>query len=300
MKQKKKVIFIIGTSFSGSTIIGASITGKSVSFLSEVDRFKVFDRHDPSNTICECTACTLEGSGESCPVFGEKRKRKITTKIGIVAQYLELISTCGDVVIDSSKSPDWAMNLIDSGLGEYCEVYVILVARNPIAYAFSDAQATGNPYWQGAIAWRETYTHAFRVVLHRHIPMISLPYEMCFGELQQQVITRALSELCGYSLKFEFFGGRSPHHMLGGNTGAYIQMNHDKRNEISKLENYDEREAWKFDFYVDPIVTESVRWTEIGVDSALSIMDIPGIVDMMGMFGYSVKFILDYFQENIN
>lgn len=296
MKQKKKIIFLIGTSFSGSTIIGASISGKSVDFLSEIDRFSIFNRHEVSHMISECTNCALIGKGQSCPVFGKNRKKKIALQSDVVAQYLELISTCGDVVIDSSKSADWVMNLIDSGLGAHCEIYAILVARNPIAYAYSDALATGNQYWQGAIAWRETYTHALRVVLHRRIPMIVLPYELCFGDSQQLVITRALSDLCGYALNFEFTGGRPRQHMLGGNTGVHIQLNSDKKNEISQLESYDKGDAWKFDFYRDSTVTESLRWTEIGIDSAQSIMSIPGVVDTMGVFGYSVKFILDYFQ----
>nr|WP_314859050.1 hypothetical protein [uncultured Undibacterium sp.] len=296
MKKKKKIIFLIGTSFSGSTIIGASITGKSVDFLSEIDRLDTFNRHNPSHMICECTTCSLLGRAQSCPVFGKNRKKKISSKIGIVEQYLELISTCGDVVIDGSKSADWVMNLIDSGLGAHCEVYAILVARNPVAYAYSDADATGNQYWQGAIAWRETYTHALRVVMHRFIPMIVLPYERCFDTFKQEAVTRALSELCGYSLKFELAGGKSEQHMVGGNTGVYIQMNSDKKNEISLLENYDNGEEWKFDFYRNPVVTESCRWTEIGIETAQSIMSIPGVVDTMGIFGYSVGSIMNYFQ----
>lgn len=296
MKKKQKIIFLIGTSFSGSTIIGSSIIGRSVDYLSEIDRFDTFCRHDTSYALGECTTCSLKGTAQSCRVFGRNRRRKISSKTGIVAQYLELISTCGDVVIDGSKSPDWIMNLVDSGLGEHCEIYAILVARNPVAYSFSDAQATGNPYWQGAIAWRETYAHAIRVILHRQIPMIVMQYEQCFDPFKQQAFTNSLTELCGYALEFKLGGEKSEQHMLGGNMGVYIHANRERLNEIRQLRNFDERESWKFNFYSDPNITESLRWVDIGINPAQDVLSIPGLMDTMGLLGYSLKFVLDYFQ----
>lgn len=293
--KRKKIVFLVGTSFSGSTIIGGSIHNPETSFLSEVDRFAPFKRHDDNYLINECTTCHSNHIGESCPIFGNKRLQAVSNQNNLISQYLELISPCGEIIIDGSKTVDWIANLVDAGLMNTCDVYCALVSRNPIAYSFSASTALNEPIWVSAISWRETYAHALRVLIHRGIPFLSIRYESIFTQTSANTLSNRLTQLIGEKIDFRLESSISSAHCLGGNLGGYLNNEKFNRDTFNGLTEFNPSETWKFDFYNNEKIKESKRWTEIGYQNACSIINIPGIVDTMNILGFTIESIIKYF-----
>lgn len=295
--RRLQLFFIVGTSFSGSTIISNSLAGGGVLSLGEVDRFVPFLRHDLNYQIERCTICGSVEAHEECPIFGKESREKIEKHQSLVDKYLELVSsTNAEIIIDASKSADWVKDLVDGGIRNHCDVYAIVSSRNPIAYAFSAADATKSPYWASVVAWRETYNHALRVLSHRAVPYLVIPYEDIFNPLTAERFVSGVKSLTGGRLGFSlgnFCGGE---HALGGNLGVHINNKNFKSSNFLRMKEFTADESWKLDIYQTQVPKESTRWIEIGESTAYSLLQIPGIVDLMGLMGYSVNQLVGYFR----
>ena len=294
-KPRQKIIFLIGTSFSGSTLIGSSIIHDRAHFLSEVDRFRAFEQYAPDHLIDECTICHSQELGATCPIFGEDRSHAIKARRGLLDRYLELISPCGQLVIDASKNANWISKLVDAGLRKHADVYAIVVSRNPVAFAYSASETTKEPHWVSVSGWRDNYQHSLRTLQHRYIPFIVTRYESIFFDHKQ--IGDSISNLIGLKIKFIPGGdGKSSGHLLGGNLGVHLHNSHFRKNSINSLTEFDSKgEEWKIGYYTQRKPTESTRWTEIEKRTALELLCYPGVIEMAVNLGYSLEFIINYF-----
>lgn len=301
MKAKKKIVFIVGTSFSGSTLLGASLVGdQKISFLSEVDRFALFNRHEPNYMLHSCTVCEMSGDQENCPVFGTKRTEAISQHTTILNKYIELISPLNCNTIDSSKNVDWVNHLFDNKINEFFDICVLVSVRNPIAYSYSESGAISSKYWEGVIAWRETYHHVLRSLIHRRIPFIICPYEMLFIQDAVENINKGLSVLTNHEIHIDLSQG-AIEHALGGNLSAYIAHQPGIDRSWRNAKCFDEGDSWKID--ENPmkkgIITESTRWLDMNKTDAYSLLDIPGVLDLAGLFGYTNEFLASYIERMI-
>lgn len=303
-KTRQKVVFIVGTSFCGSTLLGSSLNSENVSFISEADRFFVFSQHSSEYELHDCSVCALSDLQSQCPVFGQKRVAAIQQHTDIKNKYLELIAPLGDIVVDSSKGSDWSNFLIDGGLGNDVDLFAIIATRNPVAFAFSDNPvafafsdySSGRQYWKSVIGWRETYNHAIRSLIHRYIPYIVVKYEDLFVPEKLNGLIRGLSSLVHNDFQINL-ANRSIRHALGGNLGAYIGSAAGDISSWNKSKTFDSGNEWKMDYpgYKESKITESKRWVDIGKDQCSDLLDIPGVSDLCSLFGYSHRDIYGYF-----
>lgn len=167
--MKKKITFIIGTPFSGSTLLGNILNMiPDTTFIGEVNRIRSFGQWEGTieNYNNECTICATEPYRE-CPVWNKEKLKKIDETSSIKNKYEELISDIKQShIIDGSKSPDWIARVFDSGLE--ANFQAIICTRNPWAFALSHKGATMNnngvpaQAFQAAENWRDIYTHALR------------------------------------------------------------------------------------------------------------------------------------------
>jgi hypothetical protein len=295
--MSKKFIFVLGTSFSGSTLFGSSILShaNNLSFLSEVDRFNVFGRHAKEYSLTECSICATNHAAENCPIFGVSRRQVLQGIEGIVNKYIELVAPARNIIVDSSKSVDWLNTLVDGGLRNHSKVFAIVISRNPVAFAYSNSAATKQPRWKSAIAWRETYQHTLRSLMIRKIPYISVKYDELFHINFLQQIESQLKSFVDDSLKLNLANGQIKH-ALGGNLGAYVAGRSNINTEgLTNSQCFDAGDTWKNTYYQAGNVEESKRWVDIGYDNAIQLMEIPGLIDISTLLGYSLGHIISYF-----
>lgn len=294
--KKKTIFFIVGTSFSGSTLFGSSLYGDEVTFLGETDRFRPFDRQHANYTLSGCTVCKAQSHADNCPLFGQDRINSILQKELLLDKYLELVSAAGELVVDSSKNIQWLNDLAEQGLAQHVQIIAVVLTRNPVAYSYSAAEATGRHHWEEVVAWRETYTHVLRSLVHKKIPFITMQYENMFNPAVSSLISQSLSNMSAKSIVLNLSKSRISH-SLGGNLGAYIAatagMNHENINKCSEFDNND---LWKFEYYSSTSPIESKRWVGIGKQKALDLLAIPGVIDLSSFMGYGVADLIKYFE----
>jgi hypothetical protein len=288
-------VFLVGSSFSGSTLLGSSLSDEKVKFFGELDRWAPFKAHPRTHQIDACTVCNMLHKKIECPVFGEIKKVKAIAAVDIVQRYLSVVGRRSGVVIDGSKYVDWLAKLYDNGLMISRDIFAIIVCRNPVAFSFSNSGPMSVPYWESAVSWRETYQHALRVLTHRRIPFIVVQYENIFNITARNNISISIGNLIGSRVKIDLNGSRENIHSLGGNLGSYINAFDIDKRSVENSKEFDENELWKFDYYKKLEPKESTRWVEIGRQNAVSLLSIPGIVDLCSILGYSIDDILSYF-----
>jgi len=288
-----KKIFLIGSPFCGSTVVGNILNShKDILHAGEVDRLRLFSRYQGNDaylTVDGCALCDLH-HGLHCPIWDDL-PNALQTPQEAVAVYEELTARAGKpVVVDSSKNVDWLGYLHDYGLQD---AVAVVLSRNPFAFARSHHKAVHAPYWCGVEAWRNIYNHALRALIHRGIPFIALQHSAML-ETQAEFFSKILkfAELEGeldYNRYFEVEA-----HAIGGNVGAFIhytQFNKAKyfERELRQNRPADEEElAEKGLLPASPCERKDTAWldclTEADIDAGLSI---PGVIDVMTLLGYT-------------
>lgn len=293
MSQKKKtVIFILGTSFSGSTLLGRLLAVNTNEFLSELNRFEPFEFAPDYHRISCCAVCDSQGKAEACPIFGEKRKQKIRTQINLLKKFQEFSTVTNETIIDSSKDTAWALALIDSGLRDFFDVQVLISCRNPIAYAFSENEATKTEYWAAALNWRNLYEHAINALLHRKIPFLVVQYEQLFQTDSLKQINLGLSSMLNWNQSLSLTPRTVLSHAIGGNFGVFLGPQSDLgKSERVFHTNFSASDKWKIGFYPSNNFSESRRWSSFAGTQGLSLLNLPGVLDTAFTLGYNVAYL---------
>jgi hypothetical protein len=288
-----KKIFLVGSPFCGSTVVGNILNSHPDIFhAGEVDRLRIFSRYHGVDAYLNVDGCALCGlhHGLECPVWDNLPEAPRTPE-ETVAVYETLAARGGKrVCVDGSKNVDWLVSLHDHGLQDACAV---MLSRNPFAFARSHHKAVGDPYWRGIEIWRNIYNHCLRALIHRGIPFIAMSHSrMLEGPEGFFSMVLKFAGLPGAVDCHRYFEVEA--HAVGGNVGAFLpysQFDKAKYFEREMLQNRpaDEEElAEKSLLPASPFGRSDSAWMEAlsleDIDAGLSI---PGVGDVMSLLGYS-------------
>lgn len=281
----ERTIFILGTPFCGSTLLGNALNAHpDMFFAGEIDRLSAFSRHpDP------VTSCRICGShhDRDCSFWSREFIKALDGIDTVHARYQAIRARSPKpVLIDGSKNVDWLNTLHDAGINR--GVGAIVCARTPFAYVRSEMGATDVSPFVAATGWRDVYTHILRSLAGRGVPTIVIRYEdFAFNP------PPAIEKICNFvgrpsddsMLRY----WEAPAHPLGGNDGAYLRFPN------FQFDTTDARESWKPDYFAQKPFGGWIedKWiTELTEQDLRQIMSVPMISDVAGMLGYDLTWFL--------
>lgn len=281
--------FLIGTYFSGSTLLGNCLNAHpSIFFAGEIDRLEAF-RREPDWTHQReqgCRLCSTEAEA-NCPAWPSEFLEKIRPLDDISAYRAVIERTEAPILLDGSKRIDWLNSLYDSGLTS--GVSAIICTRTPFAFANSNNfGATRAQPIVAATSWRDFYMHTLRSLAGRGIPSIVVRYED-FAFNPAPTIRR----VCEF-LRIPVDSGMMTYwnvesHAIGGNGGAYM------RDANFRPSTLDKREKWKLDYFADKPFGGWIedKWIYELSDAAVrQIMSVPMLNDIASLLGYDLAWFL--------
>ncbi|MCL2914158.1 sulfotransferase domain-containing protein [Shewanella corallii] len=273
------ISFILGTPFSGSTIIGNTLSSlENCSYIGEIDRLPAFKSNNISTTICEsCFSVSKE-----CPVYSKDLIDKLSN-IGVdINIYRELKSVLNvDHLVDGSKHITWFRTITSKfSLEEKANIRVIVTVKNPIMFALSyykslpvsNSEKNNRDFWSFAKLWRDTYIDIFRTLNIEGINYIVVKNEDLI-EKQDHTIARMKNFLNLNAnkdkAKDEIF------HSIGGNPKVQL-IKADRKFKIN-----------------DEWITD-MEYHEI-----LQVINEPGIYELaVNTLGYDLTSNLEYYWKN--
>jgi hypothetical protein len=281
--------FLIGTYFSGSTLLGNCLNAHpSIFFAGEIDRLDAF-RREPDWTHQRergCRLCSTEAEA-NCPAWPSEFLEKIRPLDDISAYRAVIERTEAPILLDGSKRIDWLNSLYDSGLKSNTKA--IICARTPFSFATSsDGGARPLRPMAAAASWRDFYLHTLRSLAGRGIPSLIVRYED-FAFKPEPSIRRVCEFL---NIPFDpvtLNYWQVPSHAVGGNGGAYLR---DANFTPSAL---DKEEKWKLDYFSNKPFGGWIedKWIHGLTDAAVGqIMSVPMLNDIASLLGYDLAWFL--------
>lgn len=211
----KKVIFVGGTSYSGSTFLDMILANSPHGFsCGEVHAlFWPYRRHH-IDYKCGC-------GDPHCEVWETVRKAGATN---LYQRIFEMFPDI-DFIVDSSKDPLWIADRTEGLAGSGIQVKNILIWKSPEEFYFSRLKRNRKRDWKRA--WINYHKLYFRIVDQ----WIAIRYKNF--ATSPDVLERLCKEL-----EIPFFEGKQnywekKHHTLFGNTSARIHL-YDSQSELFK------------------------------------------------------------------
>jgi hypothetical protein len=288
-RPSHQLVFLIGTYFSGSTLLGNCLNAHpSIFFAGEVDRLEAF-RREPDWTHQRekgCRLCSTQAES-NCPAWPSEFLEKIRPLDDLSAYRAVIERTEAPILLDGSKRIDWLNSLYDSGLKS--NVKAIICARTPFSFAKSSDGGT-QPIgpMAAATSWRDFYLHALRSLAGRGIPSLVVRYED-FAFKPEPSIRRVCEFL---NIPFDpvtLNYWQVPSHAVGGNGGAYL------RNTNFTPSALDKDEKWKLDYFSNKPFGGWIedKWIDGLTDAAVrQIMSVPMLNDVASLLGYDLAWFL--------
>jgi hypothetical protein len=285
----RQVAFLVGTYFSGSTLLGNCLNAHpSIFFAGEIDRLEAF-RREPDWTHKRESGCRLcaTQAEHDCPAWPSDFLEKIRPLDDISAYRAVIQRTEASILLDGSKRIDWLNGLYDSGLKS--NVKAIICTRTPFSFAKScDGGAQRLPPMAAAASWRDFYLHTLRSLAGRGIPSLVVRYEDFAFNPEPSV--RRICEFLNIPFDpITLTYWQVPSHAVGGNGGAYMRDANFKpsaldKNEEWKLNYFSNKPfgGWIEDKWIYGLTDESVR----------QIMSVPMLNDVASLFGYDLTWFL--------
>ena len=288
-------VFVVGTMFSGSTLIGRDVTTRvaGAHYVGELNNLTQFPGFSHEDAGKGCGPCLL--LGERCPHFTDELLDGVSYD-DIPGMHRRLArSLDASAVIDGSKLVAWLRTAVEQRRGGQAggpPPGVIVTARNPIAFAISLRNRTGEPLWQGAAIWRDTYVDALRTVNTYGLPNLVLRYEDHMADREG-----SLERLAGFlHLPLDAEPDNTRLHDTGGNWSSFVP--YVGREHVDQcIERLDERlrgEAEKFvrdarAYWNDDKPREDTRWhRSLNPGEANAVLSTPGLADVASLLGYNV------------
>lgn len=219
-----KDVFILGTAYCGSTLLGNALNGHShIGYAGEVSRLPGFDIGDPERL---CPLCASRG--RPCSVWSPEFIEEIV-RSGPGRSFETFRNKTGaPVVVDGSKATSWFRKVMFSE-HRPDNPFVIIAARNPFSFVDSARRRTDYDAWLAANIWRDTMFDILRSVANHGLPHIIVRYEDLSLDPRG-----TLSKVCAF-LSEDFEEGmlefwKYPLHGIGGNAGAYVWFDEFRRN----------------------------------------------------------------------
>jgi len=307
-QQKKDLIFIAGSPFSGSTVLCSLLTTlNDIEILGEVDRYLSFQFY-PSNPEHYLTHCSICGTHEfySCPIWKEEYIKQYCNK-NISNQekkelYIKILnSSSKSILLDMSKNIDWLIFLLEK-LELNLNVKVIITIRSVYNFVVSNRKILPqfNVVWH-AEGWRNIYIHILRTLSRLNIPTLVvrnedliLAPEKTFDKIAYFIYNenRQLDLNLLYTNEI---------HILGGNLFEFFKYPNFNLNYFLQL-NLDESRLLKQRLESEPEISKTTlrksslySFKELTPREFSNISQTPGVLDLLSFFGYDLKFILDIF-----
>ncbi len=216
----KKVFFIGGSSYSGSTMLDMMIANTPEGFsMGEV--YAMFRPYRPNHFVinpkCSC-------GDPNCDIWAQVRKAGEKRLYETIFQLMPNI----DFVVDSSKDPWWISEQSDYLKSQGVKVFHLLIWKEPAAFAYSMLKRKRR-HWKSF--WKNYYKLYFSLIKD----YFAIPY----SELVQYPDI-VLHDICNKA-GLAFHKGREKywmkkHHTLFGNDSAKVHL-YDKKNKIVQRYN---------------------------------------------------------------
>jgi hypothetical protein len=218
-KNNRKIIFIGGSSYSGSTMLDMMLSNSPDGFsLGEVYAlFRPFRPHH-FNPDCGC-------GNPDCDFWGKIRQ------VGAEFLYQAIFSMLPDIsfIVDSSKDPWWIKKQSKVLQQQGFDVHHLLIWKEPAAFAHSMLK-------RGEKGWEKSWKNYYRLYITFITDFIPVPY----NELVQHP-SETLHKLCNkigliYHKDQEQFWQKQ-HHTLFGNDSAKIHLHNGNSNNFRQCQN---------------------------------------------------------------
>lgn len=213
----KKVIFVGGSSFSGSTFLDMMLSSGNAGF-STGEVYALFYPHRPHHINSKC------GCGNPACTIWQEIKGK-----GVVNLYQEIFRKYPEVyyIVDSSKDPIWISERAKFLKEQGVQVQHVLIWKTPLEFALSRSKRGSTEGWKRH--WKNYYKLYFSMV-DRWVSVKYSDLAIKHGE--------TLERLCK-DIGIDYFRGKElyweyTHHTLFGNTSAKIHLYSKKSDAYDK------------------------------------------------------------------
>lgn len=293
MTQAENInVYIIGTAFSGSTLIGNALNAHpEAAYFGEISHLPEFDRGKPHYDAC----MLCWPAGKDCPVWHKETiAQLIEAGPGGSLDALRKISNT-PIVIDGSKKLEWLRRTLTEKPST-TKSLVILATKNPFAYTASHMHNDPVPNWVAANTWRDTIYDALRTLNTFSIPFLTVKYED-FASNSEVMLKRINSFL---SLDFspnqlEYW--KSPVHALGGNPGAYA--NYPEFKDFAKYWQKYPNANWEAKskvFQGKKLGEVDTGWIKrLSSEDVQIVLSTPNLVDLATVLGYNLADLLQLY-----
>lgn len=277
MNISPKSVFIVGTAYSGSSILGAHLHSQfmNVAYIGELSRVQAFRKKyylDQADGVCQ--TCLI--AGRDCQIFSEVELKKIGAKSPLEAhRHLAAIYNA-TTVIDGSKHPAWLREFIKEN--SPLNFKVLLAVRNPKKYVQSCLDRGIGEAWQAANAWRDTYIDAIRT-----INTLGLAQLIVRNEDLLQNESKILAQVEDFlGLENRATNKSEVIHTIGGNPAAQISMFGAKK--VKKRTE----ELGRSVLDLNPVHKGSFTKQKITFDTQV-LFNTPGLSDLANILGYNAS-----------
>ncbi len=218
--MNKTIIFIAGSSYSGSTILDMMMASGAQGFsMGEVNALFYPYRAHHRVPICGC-------GNPDCRLWQRLNKDKPHQLYHEIFKQFPLL----DHIVDSSKDPYWIQDQANAARKQGYTVKHILIWKSPIEFAASQFKRGVSHKWEKS--WINYHRLYFALIDN----WLSVQYKCLANEPR-----RTLKKLC-QKTKISYFDNKElywneTHHTLFGNSSAKIHLYNEKENEFQKCAN---------------------------------------------------------------
>ncbi|MBC8550658.1 MAG: hypothetical protein H8D23_13525 [Candidatus Brocadiales bacterium] len=204
--RKKVVIFIGGTSYSGSTMLDMMLSNHSNSFsLGEVSALYRPYRPHHFNPTCGC-------DDAGCLIWTQLKE---AGEHGLYIRAFEMFPEV-NYLIDSSKNQWWIKTQSERLLSEGIEVKHLLISKSPESFAHSMLK-------RGQKGWKRAWINYQK----QYLTLIPDAYPILYDSLTEDTVSR-LKRICEYidltyEVGMEDFWNKT-HHTLFGNNSTKVHL----------------------------------------------------------------------------
>ena len=298
---KTQNVFIVGTAYSGSTVLGYALNcHKNIAYAGEMNRLEKFTQMYKTAKIGGCLYCNMHD--KPCPLFSKENIRKIELA-GVEGYFSKFREITGkEIIIDGSKFLNWMRTVYYSNAFAKNKTKAIISVKNPFSFVQSFVSREIGLVFEGANMWRDTYLDAFRTLNSAGIPYMVVRYENYAFKPQD-----SLEKVCAFldvefdktMLDFE----KKEVHAIGGNLHALTWQDNFRIPPITmekKIFSKEKAEKFKSDHKkFGGWVDDEWKFT-LKKEDIQTILSMPMLSETMNLLGYKIYDLLEEYQkENI-
>ncbi len=281
--KKIHSVFIVGTPYSGSTVVGEYLNNyKNTLFVGELARFETLHKN---NLLYEqpsvCLSCALNNN--ECPIFNHKLSGKLNNVQPLAAHKIIAKATNSAVIIDGSKFVDWLRIATASKEINDVTVRAIICVKNPFSFVESCLAREENnsvPIYQLANLWRDTYFDCLRTISKNNLPFLVLRNEDFSNgnsTLYKNILTFANSDI----------KRKKQLHAIGSNPGVLEGRKYSPE-FLQKIENSKQFSYLIHREFLKKGKIKRFKKSKLSVAQKLEVLQTPGLVDLATVLGYDL------------